>query len=220
MALYRDRIDAGQKLLRALPDFPDETPIVLALPRGGVPIGAVIAEALGSPLDLILVRKVGAPQNPELALGAVTGPGGLVLNDAICRALNLTEDDVRQMAETQIQEIERRRVTYLGERARVPVAGKAVIVVDDGVATGATAMAALRALQAERPARVILAVPVAGADVLERLRPQADLIVCPAPFLPHGAVGGAYDHFPQVPDSGVTALLRAHSETGSPPAPP
>lgn len=210
-ARYRDRDDAARAVLAALPDLGEEPPVVLALPRGGVPIGAVLAQALGADLDLVLVRKVGAPRNPELAVGAVTGPeeADLVVNDRVTRALNLSRDDVRRLAAPEIEELARRRAVYLGSRAPVPVAGRTVLVVDDGIATGTTALAALRALRGHKPARIILAVPVASEDSLAVLRPHVDDIVCPLPRLTFGAIGAAYVSFPQVADAEVVALMQA-----------
>ncbi|MDW3116451.1 MAG: phosphoribosyltransferase family protein [Roseovarius pacificus] len=168
MTIYQDREDAARQVLEALPPLMDDDIVVLALPRGGVPIGAVIARALNAPLDLLLVRKVGAPRNPELAIGAVTGPGndGLVVNESVAQLYGLTREDVARLAEPELDELERRRQAYLGQRPKVPVRGKTVILVDDGIATGTTVRSALVALRQQGPKRIILAVPVACADVL------------------------------------------------------
>ncbi|GGO53304.1 putative phosphoribosyl transferase [Roseovarius pacificus] len=210
MTIYQDREDAARQVLEALPPLMDDDIVVLALPRGGVPIGAVIARALNVPLDLLLVRKVGAPQNPELAIGAVTGPGndGLVVNESVAQLYGLTREDVARLAEPELDELERRRQAYLGQRPKVPVRGKTVILVDDGIATGTTVRSALVALRQQRPKRIILAVPVACADVLADLENQVDRIVCPEPHLHFGAVGGAYRVFDQVADSMVIDLMQ------------
>lgn len=214
MALYQDRVDAAHKLLATLPEIEPGKAVILALPRGGVPIGDVIAKALNAPLDLILVRKVPSPQNPELALGAVTGAHELTVNDSVRRMLGLTHQDVQNLAATQVEEIERRRDLYLGGKPSVSLIGKTAIVVDDGIATGATALAALKAVKARQPDRIILAVPVASEDVLAELRAMVDQIICPAPHLPYGAVGAAYTNFSQVSDKEVIALLRVQIEAG------
>ncbi|WP_288940198.1 phosphoribosyltransferase family protein [uncultured Roseovarius sp.] len=210
MTIYQDREDAARQVLEALPPLMDEDIVVLALPRGGVPIGAVIARALNAPLDLLLVRKVGAPRNPELAIGAVTGPGndGLVVNESVAQLYGLTGEDVARLAEPELDELERRRQAYLGQRPKVPVRGKTVILVDDGIATGTTVRSALVALRQQGPKRIILAVPVASADVLADLENQVDRVVCPEPHLHFGAVGGAYRVFDQVADSTVIDLMQ------------
>lgn len=209
MPAYDDRADAARQLLKALPPLADQDVVVLALPRGGVPIGAIIAEALNAPLDLVLVRKVGAPRNPELAIGAVTGPGdaGLVVNMPVARLLGMTRADVDALAAPERTELERRRRAYLGDRPPVPVAGRTVVLVDDGIATGTTLRAALASLRRMRPGRVILAVPVASADVLDDLRGAVDQLICPVPELQFGAVGAAYRHFDQVTDAEVQRLM-------------
>lgn len=210
MTIYQDREDAARQVLEALPPLVDDDIVVLALPRGGVPIGAVIARALNAPLDLLLVRKVGAPRNPELAIGAVTGPGndGLVVNESVAQLYGLTREDVARLAEPELDELERRRQAYLGQRPKVPVRGKTVILVDDGIATGTTVRSALVALRQQGPKRIILAVPVASADILADLENQVDRVVCPEPHLHFGAVGGAYRVFDQVADSTVIDLMQ------------
>lgn len=211
MTVYDNRSDAAHQLLKALPPLEEgEDVVVLALPRGGVPIGAVIAEALNAPLDLILVRKVGAPRNPELAVAAVTGPGAddLVVNESTARAFDLARADIELLAAPEREELERRRHAYMGDHEPVPVKGRTVLVVDDGIATGTTLRAALAALRNQAPARIIVAVPVASSEVLDSLRNLADEIICPEPRLRLGAVGGAYRVFDQVPDDEVIRLMR------------
>ncbi len=211
MTVYDDRQDAARHLLKALPALDGEDVVILALPRGGVPIGAWLSKALGAPLDLLLVRKVGAPGNPEVALGAVTGPGdeGLVVNWPVARACGLDRADVAERAAPEREELERRRRAYVGRAARVPVAGRTVLLVDDGIATGTTARAAIAALRQMGPKQVILAVPVASGGALDDLRGQVDRIVCPEPHLRFGAVGGAYRVFDQVSDEQVVALMQS-----------
>lgn len=183
--------------------------VVLALPRGGVPVAAEVATALGAPLDLMLVRKVGLPGHEELALGAIAGPEGAewVVNHEVAARSGLTAPEIVVLADRQRTELRRRRAAYLGDRPPVPLAGKTVILVDDGIATGATMRAALQALRRAGPRRIVLAVPVAPPDTLADLQGAADELVClqsPALFL---AVGAHYASFPQVSDAEVLALL-------------
>jgi putative phosphoribosyl transferase len=220
-ARYLDRAEAAQVLLEALPPLPSQNIVVLALPRGGVPVAAPIAQALGAPLDILLVRKVGAPNNPELALGVVTGLGddGLHVNTRVARSYGLSRDAVKTLAKEELPELMRRRNKYLQGQGHVPLKDRIVVLVDDGIATGSTVRAALRAIRSQGPQKIILAVPVASGEVLADLEPEVDLIVCPEPHLPLGAVGAAYKSFPQTPDDEVISLLqqardRTVQETG------
>jgi putative phosphoribosyl transferase len=208
--LFADRSDAGRKLAERLMHLAGASPVVLALPRGGVPVGFEIAKALGAPLDLVLVRKIGAPFQPELALGAVVdgSRAETVLNEDLVRELQIPEDYLAAASARQLDEIERRRELYLAGRASVPVEGRTAIVVDDGIATGATMEAALHATRRARPRRLVLAVPVAPPDTLERLRPQVDEVVCLAMPQLFGAIGAFYDDFRQLSDEEVVDLLR------------
>lgn len=211
---FRDRSDAGRRLAERLSTVDTDNTVVIALPRGGVPVGAVVAEELGLPLDVILVRKVGAPLQPELAVGAVTDGDEmrLTINRDIQRELGLSDEEIEQLARRQLPEIERRRETYYSGRSPTPLSGKTVIVVDDGVATGATVNSALRLIRAQKPARLILALPVAPADTIAKLEEHADEVIClqtPSPFY---AVGAHYADFSQVSDEEVISLLdRAHA---------
>jgi putative phosphoribosyl transferase len=208
--LFRDRSEAGQKLAGRLMHLAGARPLVLALPRGGVPVGFEIAEALDAPLDLVLVRKIGAPFQPELALGAVVdgGRAETVLNEDLVREFQISERYLADESARQLEEIERRRASYLAGRASVPVEGRTAIVVDDGIATGATMEAALRATRRAAPQRLVLAVPVAPPETLERLRPQVDEVVCLAMPRVFGAIGAFYDDFRQLSDEQVIDLLR------------
>ena len=209
-ARYLDRSEAAQVLLDALPPLTPRNTVVLALPRGGVPVAAPIAQALAAPLDVILVRKVGAPNNPELALGAVTGPGadGLHVNTRVARSYGLSPEDVQTLAKKELPELIRRRNRYLQGHGHIPLKDRTVVLVDDGIATGSTVRAALQAIRSQDAKKIILAVPVASGEVLADLEPDVDLIVCPEPYLPLGAVGAAYQSFPQTPDDTVIALLQ------------
>ncbi|HEY8594503.1 MAG TPA: phosphoribosyltransferase family protein [Devosiaceae bacterium] len=207
---FEDRIAAGQALAGALAGYHGTETVVLALPRGGVPVAAEVARKLGAPLDLVLVRKIGAPQQPELAVGAIADGSApsVFVNSPVAAMLGLANSEVEAMGEKLLPEIERRRAAYLEGRLPVPLKGKTAILVDDGIATGASIRAALMALAAREPAKVVLAVPVAPRDTIDALADAADEIVCletPEPFL---AVGNHYRRFDQTDDSEVVALLR------------
>ncbi|HVP29836.1 MAG TPA: phosphoribosyltransferase [Myxococcota bacterium] len=207
--IFQDRRDAGRRLAEELARFKGPDTVVLALPRGGVPVGFEIAKALGAKLDLLLVRKIGAPYQPELAVAAVVDgeQTEIVRNDDLIRELGLDDAYVREEAERQVAEIERRRGLYLAGREPVAVAGRTAIVVDDGVATGATMRAALRAVRRRSPARLVLAVPVAPPDTVERLRGEVDELVCLSTPAYFGAIGAFYDDFHQLEDDEVRELL-------------
>jgi putative phosphoribosyl transferase len=206
---FADRAEAGRALGAALASRGLADPVLVALPRGGVAVAAAAAAVLGAPLDLVLVRKLGAPGDPELAVGAVvdgTTPE-MVVNEAIARATGADTAYLAKAREQALAEIGRRRARYLAGRARVPLAGRDVVVVDDGLATGATARAALRALRRAGPARLLLAVPVGAPEAVAALRAEADEVLCLAEgAIPHG-VGGAYADFHQLEDAEVIALL-------------
>ncbi len=208
--ILKDRTQAGIQLAAELLRFKNRDPIVLALPRGGVPVGFEVAKALDAPLDLVLVRKIGAPLQPELAVAAVVDGEKMeiVINEGVLEALALSEDYVREQAKREVEEIERRRRTYLGGRERVRVDGRTVLVVDDGIATGATVRAALRAVRRREPGHLVLAVPVAPAEtVLQLLQSEVDEVVCLATPSPFGSIGQFYVDFRQVGDDEVRDLL-------------
>jgi putative phosphoribosyl transferase len=222
-ALFADRSEAGRRLSERLLCFKDERPVVLALPRGGVPVGFEVARALEAPLDLVLVRKIGAPFQPELAVGAVVdgGRAETVLNEEMVREFRIPESYIAEESARQLEEIERRRELYLAGRAREQVEGRTAIVVDDGIATGATMEAALHATRRASPKRLVLATPVAPPDTIERLRPQADEVICLATPRLFGAIGAFYEDFRQVSDDEVVDLLRrATFSEGEPAATP
>jgi len=216
--MFVDRAAAGRELARRLKHLRVERPIVLALPRGGVPVGFEIAEALDAPLEILLVRKIGAPGQPELALGAVVdGDAAQVLIDeGIVRALAVDQTYIESETRRQLAEIERRRLAYLGCRPAVPIAGRTAVVVDDGIATGSTVRAALRAVANAGAAKVTLAIPVAPQDVVEALRSEVDEIVCLATPRPFFAVGAHYRQFAQLADADVTALLELRRRSPTP----
>jgi predicted phosphoribosyltransferase len=208
---FRDRRDAGARLAAALARYRAERPVVLALPRGGVPVAAEIAMSLSAPLDLLLVRKIGVPYQPELAMGAVVDGGQptIVRNQDVIAIAEISEAEFRAACDAELAEIERRRRAYVGERPPVAIAGRTTIVVDDGLATGATMKAALRALRTRGPARLVMAVPVAPDDTLADMAREADDIVCLETPELFGAIGAFYDDFRQISDGEVIALLSA-----------
>jgi putative phosphoribosyl transferase len=210
-APFADRAEAGRRLGAAVLRLGLRDPVVLALPRGGVPVAVEVARALHAPLDLLLVRKIGAAFDPELAVAAVVDTPGddLVMDEALMAETGMHEAEVRERAVAQRAEIARRRVQYLGARARVPLRGRSVVLVDDGIATGTTVRAALKALRRSGAAEVVLAVPVAPGDTLERLRAEVDRIVCLREPQPFRAVGLHYEDFRQVEDDEVAAALTA-----------
>mgnify|MGYP005849124225 CR=1 FL=1 len=207
---FADRHEAGRRLAWRLRPLAGERPVVLALPRGGVPVAFEVAAALHAPLDLVLVRKLGAPGNPELAVGAVVDGETpcCLLNEELVRALGVPDAYLAAEQARQLAEIERRRSLYLGDRPRPSLTGRTVILVDDGIATGATMKAALAAARQAGAARLVVATPVAPADTLAELRELADMVVVlmtPAGF---AAVGQFYEDFTQIEDGMVIDLLR------------
>ena len=210
---FADRRAAGRALARALAGKRLTAPVVLALPRGGVPVAAEIAGALEAPLEIVVVRKIGVPWRRELAVAAVVDGGEpeVVVNEDVATLAGITADDIAAGVKQELEEIERRRKAYLQGRARVPVEGRTVILVDDGIATGASVRAALRALKRKAPKALILAVPVASSETIEALSKEVDEIVClrtPDPFF---AIGMHYADFHQVSDDEVVRCLAEHS---------
>jgi predicted phosphoribosyltransferase len=207
--VFIDRSEAGRRLAQALAPYRDRRPVVLALPRGGVPVAAEVAAVLGAPLDLVLVRKIGVPAQPELAMGAVVNGGSpiVVRNDDVIALAGVDEAEFSAIRDRELAEIERRRRLYLGSRAPANVEGRTAIVIDDGVATGATTRAALRATRLRGPARLVLAVPVAAPDTLAALREEADEVVCLEEHTSFGAIGFYYADFRQLSDQEVKDIM-------------
>lgn len=204
--MFVDRKEAGQQLAEALSSLADEDVVVLGIPRGGVDVAAVVAEALHAPLDVVIPRKVGAPGNPELGLGAVAEDVE-VLDQHLIRTLDVSEDYLRRKIADEREEIARRSALYRSGRPPVDLTGKVAVVVDDGVATGGTAAAALRWARAKGAKKVVLAVPVAPGEAVRRLKDEADeirVLATPEPFF---AVGQWYRSFPQIADERVIELL-------------
>jgi putative phosphoribosyl transferase len=206
---FSDRRDAGRQLAAALTHYRAKHAVVLALPRGGVPVAAEIAIALNAPLDLVLVRKIGVPYQPELAMGAVAEAGDplVVRNDEVIALAGIEESEFMAVRDAELAEIERRRKRYLGQRQRADVAGRIAIVVDDGIATGATTRAALRATRLRKPKELVLAVPVAPTEALAAMREEADHVVCLEEYESFGAIGLYYSDFRQISDQEVIETL-------------
>ena len=207
--MFRDRQEAGQKLAVELVKLQLPDPVVLALPRGGVPVAAEVAKMLKAPLDLILVRKVGAPGNPELAVAAIVDgdPADVVLNREIVEAYSLDDDELRVLIAKERPELERQRTEYRGKQKPMSIDGKSVIVVDDGAATGTTMKVAIRALKRRSPREIIVALPVAPAQTLTDLACEADWAVCLSEPSQFRALSQHYLNFPQLSDADVLTIL-------------
>ena len=205
---FSDRADAGRRLGEVVAGLPGlQRPIALALPRGGVPIGFEVARRVAAPLDVLIVRKLGTPGQEELALGAVATGGSTYLNADLIRTLGIPDEVVEQIRRRELAEVDRRSASYRGTRPWPALAGRSVIVVDDGAATGATALAGIAALRLQGPAEIVVALPVAPQETVARLRQVADRVVCleePATFY---AIGSWYGDFDQVSDDEVIDLL-------------
>ena len=206
--LFRDRADAGRHLLSRLGAYQGRPDVlVLGLPRGGIPVGYEVARGLGAPLDVFVVRKLGVPGQEELAMGAIATGGVRVVNRDVVDALHIPPDVLDRAAEAERWELERRERSYRGDRPEPRVEGRTVILVDDGLATGSTMRAAVQALRQQRPARIVVAVPVAASATCEELRREVEDVVCFATPEPFMAVGRFYDDFSQTTDEEVHDLL-------------
>jgi putative phosphoribosyl transferase len=208
--VFRDRVEAGDVLAARLGHYAGRDDVlVLALPRGGVPVGARVAKALGAPLDVFLVRKLGVPGHEELAMGAIASGGVRVHNEEVVSKLRLDDATIERVAEAEERELARRGHRYRGQRPPPELAGRVVILVDDGLATGSTMRAAVAAARRLGPARVVVAVPTAPASTCAELQREADEVVCATTPRPFRAVGYSYRSFPQTSDEEVRDLLRA-----------
>jgi predicted phosphoribosyltransferase len=206
--MFSDRREAGRVLASHLQRYagrPDV--VVLALPRGGVPVAFEVAQALGAPLDVFVVRKLGVPGHEEVALGAIASGGVRVVSDDLLRRLGISKETLEGLVAREEAELHRRETTYRGSRPRVPIAGRTVILVDDGLATGASMKAAVAALRREGPARIVVAVPVAAAEACDEFRQDVEDVVCAATPEPFMAVGAWYEDFSQTSDTEVRRLL-------------
>lgn len=213
--MFQDRVDAGRRLAEKLVLFRERDPIVVALPRGGVPVAYEVARALGAPLDVLIARKLGAPGHPEFGIGAIAQGGAVHLDVEMARTVGVTQEYLEAVTRKELAEMDRRLRAYRGDRAPLDVAGRTVILVDDGLATGVTTRAAIRALRAQSPRAIVLAVPVCARETARLLRAEVDEVVCleaPEHFL---AVGRWYADFEQTTDKEVLSLLAlAEKERG------
>ena len=208
MKVFENRSQAGRELAKALENYAGRGDVVvLGLPRGGVPVAMEVATKLGVPLDLFLVRKLGVPGHEELAMGAIASGGVFVRNEGIISSLGISEAEIEHVAQEEKAELKRRERAYRGDRAPVQLAGKTVILVDDGLATGASMRAAVQAVRQHDPAQVVVAVPTAPPDTKEALRTDADDVVCVETPRPFGGVGRWYRDFAQTKDEEVRDLL-------------
>jgi putative phosphoribosyl transferase len=215
-ALFADRAEAGSRLAKQLAAYagrPDV--VVLALPRGGLPVAEPVAAALGAPLDVLVVRKLGVPGHEELAMGAIVSGGGRVLNESVLQQLDIPDVVIDTVAAREEREMARREHAYRGDRPPIEFGGKTVIIVDDGLATGATMRAAVAGVRQRRPARIVVAIPVAAADACAALRREADEVICVAAPESFFAVGQWYDDFSQTTDAEVHAILSRAGTSGS-----
>jgi len=209
---FRDRREAGRRLAEALGGYRARRPFILAVPRGGIVVGYEVAVGLDAPLDVVVPRKLRAPYNPELAVGAVAHDGSVYLDSPLVSSLRIPDEYLKEETATQLEEIRRRMTVYRGDRPGADLSGRAAVVVDDGIATGSTMIAALRAVRAMQPTTVVAAIPVAPPEGVESLRAEADDVVClytPTLFY---AVGQFYDDFAQTTDDEVVFLLRRREQ--------
>jgi predicted phosphoribosyltransferase len=212
---FRDRAEAGQLLAQRLRSYAGrDDVVVLALPRGGVPVAFEVAKELGAPLAVFIVRKVGVPGHEELAMGAIATGGVLVLNERLVNALGLDQQELRRAIADEVRELERRQAAYNGERGPPDLEGKTVILVDDGLATGSTMRAAALAVRQLNPARIVVAVPVAAEETCDEFRGIVDEVICQATPRPFQAVGLWYEDFSQTSDEEVRELLE-RAEAGA-----
>jgi len=205
---YGDRTEAGALLAGMLDRYRGSQPLILGIPRGGVPVAAEVARRLEGELDVVVARKLGAPGHEELAIGAVTADGGRFLNGDILQALGVPDEYLRRATEEQMREARSRERHFRGTAKPIPVEGRTVILVDDGLATGATIRAAARAVRSRHPARLVIAVPVGSAEACAVVAKEADEVVCASQPTPFIAIGLHYEDFNQVPDAQVVELLR------------
>lgn len=204
--IFRDRVEAGQILAKPLSKYADQNPLVLGLPRGGVPVAFEVAKALKAPLDVYIVRKLGVPGHEELAMGAIAS-GARVLNESVIEPLRISEDEIETLTRKEKEELKRREALYRSGRPPLDVTNRTVLLVDDGIATGCTIKTAIASLKKQKASRIIVAVPVAPPSTIEELKNEVDEVVCisrPEFFM---AISVWYDEFPQTTDEQVRQLL-------------
>lgn len=215
--LFKDRTVAGQVLAKKLADYANRSNVlVLALPRGGVPVGFEVARALNAPLDVLVVRKLGVPDNEELAMGAIASGGVRILNQSIVNDIQISDEVIARVAVQEERELERRESMYRGDRPFPNLKGQTVILVDDGLATGATMWAAIIAVRQQQPKEIVIAVPVAAPETCEEMQSKVEKIFCantPSPFY---SVGMWYEKFPQTTDDEVRELLNKANNNHEP----
>ncbi|HYB93249.1 MAG TPA: phosphoribosyltransferase [archaeon] len=211
--MFEDRVEAGRKLAKELLKYRGQKIVVLAIPRGGVVVGYEVAKELNAPLDIIVPRKIGAPDNPELAIGAVTQDGTVILNPQLMQYLGVSEIYVQEEVRNQVNEIERRIKKYRGEKAYPSLKDKIVILVDDGIATGYTMRAAIASIKKQKPSILIVAVPVGPPDTIQTLKSEADKVVCLSTPEMFQAIGQFYRNFSQTSDEEVIHLLQLSKKT-------
>lgn len=208
MALYKDRVDAGKKLAKELSKYANRSDVlILALPRGGVPVAFEVAKELNVKMDVFIVRKLGVPGNEELAMGAISSDNIRVLNEDVVRSFQISERVINMVAENELRELERRERAYRGDRTKPEISGSTVILIDDGLATGATMRAAAAALKIKNPAKIVVAVPTGAPDTCELFRREVDEVICVATPEPFYGVGAWYGNFSQTTDEEVCDLL-------------
>jgi putative phosphoribosyl transferase len=210
--LFRDRNDAGQVLVGCLTEYRDKSAIVLGIPRGGVPVAAEVARGINAEMDIVVARKLGSPVSAELAIGAVTANGGRYLNEEVIRDLQVSEEYIEQVTEAQRDDARRREERFRRGRPAPLIEGRVVILVDDGLATGATMRAAVRSVRRANPAKLVIAVPVAPPQTCSELREEADEVICPHQPDPFWAIGLFYADFQQVQDEDVGKILDGCAE--------
>lgn len=212
-SLFVDRTDAGKQLANALKSYSGQSDIIiLALPRGGVPVAYPIAKALKSPLDVFLVRKLGVPRQEELAMGAIASNNVMILNDEIINQLGISQSQIDEVIKKEKSVLEERQNKYTGDRAPIEIENKTVILVDDGIATGSTIRAAIKAIKKLNCKKIVVAVPVAPPDTIEKIRDEVDEMICLKMPYPFFAIGGWYENFGQTSDEEVITLLQKSRE--------
>jgi len=208
MALFTDRVDAGKKLAKELSKYANRSDVlILALPRGGVPVAFEVAKELNVKMDVFIVRKLGVPGNEELAMGAISSDNIRVLNEDIVRSFQIPERVINMVAENELKELERRERTYRGDSPKPVISGSIVILIDDGLATGATMRAAASAIKTKNPAKIVVAVPTGARDTCELFGREVDEVICIATPEPFYGVGAWYGNFSQTTDEEVCELL-------------